>query len=139
MKEILNFLYNKIHNPQVITQYQINIIFPLFHLSHNSAYSHFPQIVVTSFLARKCSKCGTVASYEYYFIEKTSWTTYHRNLIDPSLKHREVSSLLRLYFTNCNYHTVAENSMSFAISVKNWRKTQSLDVTLGHVTKFQKE
>ena len=27
-----------------------------------------------------------MASYEYYFIEQISWTTYHRNLIDISLE-----------------------------------------------------
>ena len=31
LKEILKFLYNKIHNLQIITQYHINIIFSLFH------------------------------------------------------------------------------------------------------------
>ena len=41
---------------------------------------------VISFLAKKCSKCYTVASNEYYFIGEISWTTYYRNLIDPLLE-----------------------------------------------------
>ena len=46
------------------------------------------NIAVISFLAKICSKCGTVASNEYYFIREISWTTY-RNLIDPSLESRK--------------------------------------------------
>ena len=47
------------------------------------------NIAVISFLAKKCSKCGTVASNEYYFIGEISWTTYYRNLIDASLESRK--------------------------------------------------
>ena len=45
--------------------------------------------MVIIFLAKKCRKCVTVASYEYYFIEQILWTTYHRKLIDPLLESRK--------------------------------------------------
>ena len=38
---------------------------------------------------KKCSKYNNVAFYEYYFIGKISRTTYHRNVIDPSLESRK--------------------------------------------------
>ena len=40
---------------------------------------------------KKCSKCGTVASDEYYFIEQISRTNYHGNLIETPLESRKLS------------------------------------------------
>ena len=42
-------------------------------------------------LKKKCSKCGTVASDEYYFIEQISRTNYHGNLIETPLESRKLS------------------------------------------------
>ena len=60
---------------------------------------------------KKCSKCGTVASCEYYFVEQIARTTYHRNMIDPRYKVEKL--VLTDYFANLNYLTVADNSMFF--------------------------
>ena len=103
LKEVLNFLYKKIYNLQVVTISNKH----LFIIS-----------LVTMYLLAFSTNNIAVASYEYHFIEQISWTICHRNLFDP-VEKQKVSFLLWLYFTNRNDHTIADSSMFFAISVKN--------------------
>ena len=90
-KKILKILYNNIHNlisgNKISNKFQIFIILLVTQQSllGNSTNS----MSVISFLATKCLKCSTVASYKYYFIEKISRTTRHRTLIDPPLESRK--------------------------------------------------
>ena len=135
--------FYKIHNLQLIKQCQVNIVFSLFHQPHSSqqcllAFST-NNIAVIGFLPKKCSKCCTVASYEYYFTKQISRTIYHRNLIDPWLESRKFPPycgyILQIIITT----SLLITACFFAISVKSQPKIQSCDVTMGHVTKFQKE
>ena len=72
-----------------------------------------------NFFTKKCLKCGTVASYIYFFIEQISRTTYHRNLIDPYLENRKFPTycdyILQIVITTPSLVTAS----FFAISIKN--------------------
>ena len=54
------------------------------------------------------------------------------------IRHWKVESFLLTVVKNHNYPAVATNSIFYNFNEK-WAKIHSCDVTLGHVTKFQKE
>ena len=162
MKEILNFLYNKIHNLKVITQYQINI-FSLFHQSHSSVYLHFPhsgdkfsckkmfemrhrgflwilfdwfhELLPAGIYPLKVNNRNIRVSIVNFEHVIAGWT-YHRNLIEPSLESRKFppcGDILQIVNTTRSLITTCFLQLQWKIShTIMWRSP-------GSVTKFQKE
>ena len=81
---------------------------------------------------KKCSKCGTMASCEYYFVEQIARTTHHRNMIDPRYK------VEKLVLTDCGYILQILITSPSLITACFSKFIEKLDVILGHVTKFHK-